>query len=187
MRAGDNEAVFSLFYAAGKSAQPRVDVRQLSPNAIAISGALNAVIGVGSLSLDMMTVRAAQFLIGPQSVVLVDGEQIACAKNTAKANGVHMSRPLIKAGAPINLSLNIDAGAGVVEAKAPCELLVAVGASAAISVDGKRVSIDENGVAKIDLSSGRHAIKGDLSRVAEPGTSNASTALILGLRAQIIF
>ncbi len=70
MAPGDSLVLPTVFY-AGDSDGPALQTRSVSENAIVTKGSLNAITGVGGLSVGDVEVDAGQYVLGPDTVLAV--------------------------------------------------------------------------------------------------------------------
>ncbi|MFO7945246.1 MAG: FG-GAP-like repeat-containing protein, partial [Armatimonadota bacterium] len=101
--AGDRETLFHVFYAAGGSGQPAVQVREVNDNVAVSRGALNLIAGTGSFEMGDFSVNARHFIVGPETVLLIGATKFA-------GTGVTLT-----ADTPFNLSAQATEGAIVIE------------------------------------------------------------------------
>jgi len=127
-------------------------VRALSDDAIVTDGELRLIAGVRSYAGGGLSVGAEHFAVGAETLLMVGGEILSI-------EGV----PQVRASAPVDLSLDLVAGTGVVEASQDCALSIRSDGDRAAAIDGQTGRIDEQGRAHFELGAGRHELTGDLS------------------------
>ena len=155
MAVGDRETLFSVFYAASDTDEPLLEARRASPNALAVRGLLNAVAGVHSLAIQGLRVQATQYVVGPEYLAMVEGTHVA------------VSRDLLRADAPVSVSLDFTQGTGQVQAAAACSLSLAVPPGARVQVADSAEQGKADGYWTASIPAGRHTLKGDWSALAQ--------------------
>ncbi len=137
LRPGQRMVLPAVFYAQSQP-QPRIDARRLG-NAIVTDGAVRLIAGAGDLDSDALTVRARQFALTPEGVLMTEGTLLSAG-----------GEALVEADAPVTLTLDLAQGTGAVEAAA----------EATLTVHGAE------GMQTIEVPTGRSEIGGDFSSLA---------------------
>ncbi len=155
---GETAQIINVFYAgtphADGTCEAAISVRRLSDAAIITrAGSTHTIVGVDKLS-GPVRVRAEQFAISTDSIMLVNGV------------GVATDRVLLQADKPISFNIALaDGQTGIVEATEPTTLLIAA-AQGAVAVDGRTVTAHIGGMTQIALSPGRHSMVADFTAIA---------------------
>ncbi|MGI5817752.1 MAG: FG-GAP-like repeat-containing protein [Armatimonadota bacterium] len=112
LQPGERMVLPTVFYATSE-ATPRHETRRLAEGAIVIAGDLQAIAGVGALSLDGLSTDARSYVLGPSRMMLIDGTRLTAG-----------GEALVEASAPVRLAIEVEAGNAIVETDAPVTLTV---------------------------------------------------------------
>jgi len=146
MSPGERAALCTVFRAGDEATLSPADVRELSAGCIITDAPVRAIIGVRDLDSEGLYVKAAQFILGPDQLVLVKGLQV-----TTKAS-------VLRASAPISIALDLQSGQGIVQASEDVTLQVHGLAGGRFTLDGAPVAASDEDFVRAHVAAGRHTL-----------------------------
>ncbi|MCD6360993.1 MAG: PQQ-binding-like beta-propeller repeat protein, partial [Armatimonadetes bacterium] len=154
MGVGDSYRFVNVISSEPLDAEPRVRVEGAQPRAfrVHVDGQPAVVVtrGDGALSPQGQVDIEAD-------VALISEERIAAAGCTLLAG----PEVLLKATEPVAIEISPAAGGGVLAATKSAEVQLRVRPGGAVTVDGRRVTADAEGLARLEVEAGRHELRFD--------------------------